>query len=256
MRTGSSERINPCAPELRPLVLIKPENLRPRVCPIFGRTFARSSAEHAAMPDWLTWADAGARFGLTPDALRMRARRLGWRTQPGNDGRTLVLVPDDVELQSRSPERTDERLAARSGEQEPEISALREALAVLREAREGEIAALRATADHTLVQLADAQAGRDRAEQRANEAEQRRDQAIARADAADARADRVEIRAERAEQSLAGERIRADVLRERLETAERGQREAVEAAEELRRAEDARRAQGLLARLLAAWQGR
>ena len=47
---------------------------------------------------WLTWQQAGDRFGLSPDAVRMRARRLGWRTQPGNEGRTLVEIPEDAEM--------------------------------------------------------------------------------------------------------------------------------------------------------------
>ena len=70
------------------------------------------------MPEWLTYAQAGARFGMSADAVRMRARRLGWRTQPGNDGRALVLVPDDIEVQprERSPERAHEHSAERSPE--------------------------------------------------------------------------------------------------------------------------------------------
>ena len=60
--------------------------------------------------EWLTYAQAGARFGLSADAIRMRAHRLGWRTQPGNDGRTLVQVPEDAAVQPR----------ARSAEQSPE----------------------------------------------------------------------------------------------------------------------------------------
>jgi hypothetical protein len=45
------------------------------------------------------------------------------------------------------------------------------------------------------------------------------------------------------------------VLRDRLEAAERGQREAQEAAEELRQADMTRQARGLVARLRAAWRG-
>jgi hypothetical protein len=48
------------------------------------------------MSDWQTYAQAGERFGVSAEAVRLRARRLGWRTQPGNDGRTLVLVPDNA----------------------------------------------------------------------------------------------------------------------------------------------------------------
>jgi hypothetical protein len=37
------------------------------------------------MSDWLTYAQASERFGVSAEAVRLRARRLGWRTQPGND---------------------------------------------------------------------------------------------------------------------------------------------------------------------------
>src|SRR6202012_946903 len=47
------------------------------------------------MPEeWLTYREIGARLGLNVEAVRTRVRRAGWRTQPGNDGRTRVLVPD------------------------------------------------------------------------------------------------------------------------------------------------------------------
>jgi hypothetical protein len=49
------------------------------------------------MPEeWLTYREIGARLGLNVEAVRTRVRRAGWRTQPGNDGRTRVLVPDRV----------------------------------------------------------------------------------------------------------------------------------------------------------------
>jgi hypothetical protein len=51
------------------------------------------------MPEqWLTYAAAGRLLGTSVEAARQRARRLGWRTQPGNDGRTLVLVPDQPDV--------------------------------------------------------------------------------------------------------------------------------------------------------------
>src|SRR5690242_10544878 len=49
------------------------------------------------MPEeWLTYREIGARLGLNVEAVRTRVRRAGWRTQPGNDGRTRVLVSDQV----------------------------------------------------------------------------------------------------------------------------------------------------------------
>lgn len=51
------------------------------------------------MPDrWMTYEQAGELFALSSEAIRKRSRRLGWRTQAGNEGRTLILVPDRAEL--------------------------------------------------------------------------------------------------------------------------------------------------------------
>jgi hypothetical protein len=48
------------------------------------------------MPEgWLTHREIGARLGLNVETVRT-VRRAGWRTQPDNDGRTRVLVPDEV----------------------------------------------------------------------------------------------------------------------------------------------------------------
>ena len=33
-------------------------------------------------PTWLTYAQAGEHLGLSPEAVRHRARRSGWRTSP------------------------------------------------------------------------------------------------------------------------------------------------------------------------------
>ena len=49
------------------------------------------------MPEeWLTYREIGARLSLNVEAVRTRVRRAWWRTQPGYDGRTRVLVPDHV----------------------------------------------------------------------------------------------------------------------------------------------------------------
>jgi hypothetical protein len=58
---------------------------------------------------WLTYAEAGDRLGITPEAARSRAKRLGWRRQLGNDGRALVWAaleprpPGDQPVTPRSP---------------------------------------------------------------------------------------------------------------------------------------------------------
>jgi hypothetical protein len=50
---------------------------------------------------WLTYQQAGEALGMSAEAVRQRARRLGWRTQPGNEGRTLVLLPDGTAVRPR-----------------------------------------------------------------------------------------------------------------------------------------------------------
>jgi chromosome segregation ATPase len=196
--------------------------------------------------EWLTWQQAGERFGLSPDAVRMRARRLGWRTQPNNEGRTLVLVPADAEVRprERAPEHMGAHSAVRSGEQSVEIMRLA-----------------------TLLEASDGRA--KRAETRVEQAEQRADRAEKRADAADTDRRSAEARADRAEQAVAGERSRADTLRDRLDAAEDELRQAREAADQARQhatdAEDAieaarradaeRKARGRWTRLRTAWRG-
>jgi hypothetical protein len=89
---------------------------------------------------WLTFAQAGAELGLSAEATRSRARRAGWRTMPGNDGRTLVMIPDDLAIHTRPagrpPERpTGERVATArpTGALTAAVSSLEGALATLTE---------------------------------------------------------------------------------------------------------------------------
>jgi hypothetical protein len=194
-------------------------------------------------PFWLTYAQAAERLGLSAEAVRHRARRSGWRTMPGNDGRTLVLVPDDemADIRPRAPVHTPDRTPVRTADHDEEIA---RANARADEAHERADAAL-AVADRTLAQLADAGA-----------------------------------RADRAEAAIAGERARADALRERVDNLQAGQQlmmdmharalaalqgdldmaraqatTAHDALRTVRQTEQERKARGLLARLRAAVQG-
>jgi hypothetical protein len=224
--------------------------------------FDRSSPERAEqqMSDtWLTYAQAGERFGLTSDAMRMRAKRLGWRMQPGNDGRTLILVPADAEVAPRrSPEVSPERAPDGSAEQTEQFRRML-----------------------GLVGAADARVERaerraEQAEQKAARAEQRTEQAGLRAERAEDERTAAQALADKALAQLADETSRANRLRETLDTthadmlaAERKGKEAedrakqsraeaqaaLRAAEALRQKVDDRRAMGRLRRLLAAWRG-
>jgi hypothetical protein len=219
-----------------------------------ARPTERADARPIERPAWLTYAQAGERLGLSPEAVRHRARRSGWRTMPGNDGRTLVLVPDGVEV-VRTPVRTVEQTPDRTADRTPDHAE--------------EIARAHARADR-------AEADRRAAEQFANEANRRADAAIALADHTLGQLAEANTRADRAEHTIAGERARADAQRDRIEelnskqadsqaelaaaqdAAERAgiQAEAAQHGErEARRILEADRAGGRWARLRRAWRG-
>jgi colicin import membrane protein len=227
--------------------------------------------------EWLTYAQAGERFGLSADAVRMRAHRLGWRMQPGNDGRTLVLVPEDATVQPRA--RSPERSEAHSDERSPAQTAGDGKLA----AAEGRAILAEQKAEQAEQRANRAEIRADAADADRRAAEVRADAATARADAADADRRAAEARADRLDQALIGERGRAEELLGRLddlhgkltdaqvelaaamdrtdrataelETAQIALGEARADAAELRQAEEARKGRGRLARLRAAWRG-
>ena len=64
-----------------------------------GRTTGQAGVE---MPErWLTYAEAGALLGMTPEAVRQRARRHDWPTRKtGNkpNDPNEVLIPDTVPI--------------------------------------------------------------------------------------------------------------------------------------------------------------
>jgi hypothetical protein len=45
---------------------------------------------------WMTYAEAGSRFGISQDAIRHRASRGKWPRRLGDDGLVRVLVPDEA----------------------------------------------------------------------------------------------------------------------------------------------------------------
>jgi hypothetical protein len=71
-----------------------------------------------------------------------------------------------------------------------------------------------------------------------------------------ARAEAAEGRAEWAERAIAGERSRADALRERLDRASADAQAAAQRAEAPEASERARKGQGALRRAWDGWQGR
>jgi hypothetical protein len=198
---------------------------------------------------WLTYEEAGALFGLSAEAMRKRARRLGWRIQTGNDNqtRTRILVPEGAEIRPAghppgwpAGDRRDDRPAIRA-EDPQALSLLSDALRQERERREAaeeaktraEEAAARAQGEAAglkeAVRLAEDSARR--ADAAAAEARQREAAAVARFEQAEGRAERAAVlEAERDAARDAATREAAQVAKERIA------REAAEAGRDIARA--------------------
>jgi hypothetical protein len=120
----------------------------------------------------MTYAEVADRLGVTPEAARSRAKRLGSRRQMGNDGRALVLAaleprpPGEPPVTGPSPpgrKAADNAVHEQIARLEGELAGMREALAEARGragAAEVHIETLKAqlTASEARVTAADARA--------------------------------------------------------------------------------------------------
>jgi hypothetical protein len=100
---------------------------------------------------WLTYAEAAERLGISPGAVKRRAMRHNWARQPGNDGRARVLVPEDV-----SPPAHPQRAGAVVPDSAPVLSALNDHIATLKadnEQLQAQLAAADARADQLVADL-------------------------------------------------------------------------------------------------------
>jgi chromosome segregation ATPase len=200
------------------------------------------------MPEeWLTYREIGARLGLNVEAVRTRVRRAGWRTQPGNDGRARVLVPDrvfvepvgqDADRENKTGDQTG--LVALLTAAEARISRLEKQM----EAERDRVNEARSEADRLRVEVTDLTARAERAEQVSTVTDAARQQAQERAEAAEQGRDR-------AEADLHELRAHAATLQGQLASAQ----DALERLRALEVAEAARRARGRWARLRRAWRG-
>jgi chromosome segregation ATPase len=224
--------------------------------------------------EWLTYVQIGERFGLKPEAARTRVRRLQWRTMPGNDGRTLALVPEDADLRpggAHAGGPNDDRVGESDGDRPVTVmltGLLTEVTARADRAEQRAAEANRradvavALADRTLAQLADAMERADRAEAKAVEFRLNVDAARAQAQTAQqetealrrdleaAQMARAEAEANAAERSAV-----AETRCQELAVAQHDAKAAQQTAAELRKADEARRARGRWTRLKAAWRG-
>jgi hypothetical protein len=220
---------------------------------------------------WMTKAELATARGISVESADRLIRRQGWRKVPGNDGRARVLVP-------LSGLRTFEQPRADSPTDAPAPAPTDNTQAV--HIAEAALATLREQIGRERVRADSAQADRDRLTARVAEAEASLAAVTARAEAAEAARDRAEgradrlttaaaqteavlagerTRADRAETAITSELLRADVLRDKLDTVrydlDMARQAAAQAAETLRQADAKRKARGRLRRVLAAWRG-
>ena len=192
---------------------------------------------------WLTYQQlAEIRRISKSSAIRLVMRR-HWRRQRDNERVVRILVPPDMLEPDRAPHDASDDAPDDASDDTRSIiagalAALEDAVAVLRE------------------QLAAANARADRAEQGRNGEVQRADDLRERIEVLNA-----EILVAREAATEDGRRVEAmqTEIAEMETTRDRARAEAQaaqDAAEALRRADAERRAQGLLVRLRAAWQGR
>jgi uncharacterized small protein (DUF1192 family) len=146
---------------------------------------------------WMTYTEAGVRLGINAEAVRRRADRGKWARMPGNDGRTRVLVPEDVRAPQAPPVRADtsalvSALEAHITTLKADIERLTTELAGERAARQAELAGERAVHQD---QLAAERAGRQADQERAaaGQADQEQQLAAARAAADRGTAELVEL---------------------------------------------------------------
>jgi hypothetical protein len=172
---------------------------------------------------WLTYQQAGEALGMSAEAVRQRARRLGWRTQPGNEGRTLVLLPDGTAVRPRvrlivqTPEQ-----AVQTAGQPPVQPAVQTGDANgLAEVLRGQLERERERADKAEGQAA---AERVRAERAETEAAEQR----SRADLATGEVDGMKLGLEHMQEVLAQARREAAETGARAEQAARAARDANE----------------------------
>ena len=128
---------------------------------------------------WTTYNEAAARLGVTPEAVRRRAIRNKWARMPGNDGKTRVMVPDELH-----PPRTPHVPPHVTSDTSALVSSL-----------EAHIATLKTEIERLTAELAGERAGRqvDQEQAAARQADQEQQLAAARAAADRATGELVEL---------------------------------------------------------------
>ena len=218
---------------------------------------------------WMTYIELADIRGIDQHSVRRMAHRAKWRRQKDNHGTVRIYVPNSQATRPRRPR--DKSVGASLGMPAGEptdlsvvIRPLEAAIATLREqleqansradraeaardAERAQVDALRDRLNAMQEQLADAHAALEAATG-----------ADARAHRAEADRDAERVRADRAEQGREADRSRADALQAKINAMQvqlTARQEVVDAAEAIRKADDARLAHGRWARLRTAWRG-
>lgn len=161
---------------------------------------------------WLTYPDAAALLGMTPESVRQRARREHWGKKLNNEGKALVLVP--VDAAASPPGEAPATPPASRPVKHPEPHPVELLQARIKEL-EARIVEMRGDVDT-------ARADRDQERQERHAERERADQAHIRADEAHARADRIAAEFRDLAEKHAGwieeGRVREATLREQLDT--------------------------------------
>jgi len=198
-----------------------------------GRDASRHDADDVSDGRWLTYAELAKLRGIDRASAFKLALRHKWSRQKNNKGQVTVLVPPDF----TSPE--DE--SQDNGYDASYRVSFDAALAAVRDAHAGEVAALRS-------QMAAARAEADTSRDRADRTLVQLAEAHSERAAALARAERAEVLVANLEADIA---TKEEVAAQARSDAE----EARQATEALRQVEIDRKGKGRWARLRAAWRG-
>lgn len=107
------------------------------------------------MDTWLTYSEAGERFGVSAEAIRQRAIRGNWPRRQNNEGQTTVRLPEGVIIRPKPKKRPVERANERPVEhpyERPEKS-LDSASERLVAALEAHVATLKAELEYARAEL-------------------------------------------------------------------------------------------------------
>jgi hypothetical protein len=188
---------------------------------------------------WMTYSELADARQITRRAAIRLSQRHRLQRMPGNDGLARVFVPSDMASSSLHRPTPPVRSEAGADDTPPEVATPfhAQALAALENAVAG------------LTERAEA------AERRADAAQALANATLAQLSDERARADRLRANLDSTHADLMTAERRAREAEERAYRARAEAQAAVQGAEALRRADAARKALGLVARLRAAWRG-